>query len=370
MTVLAGIMITLCAAGLPQVKGEDSNTANEVVCELQYKTSGFNLRLTAKERPSARETKGPDFGNRMVSRGEIQGNSSFLFVWDKSQSNLYLDLNNNLDINEPNEVFSNKSHENMHVYRQFGNMSVPYILNALILSGRYYQFEVLSGFQGDVELGGKLWRVTLADNLDGVFGHGDYFAIISADSNFKVPTDGFDNFAPEEVFLDCRNWVVSYEFATKDEQTYVRARFKETSKPTGKLKIEGQFIHYLTLKKDKNSSMAVLERPEGEVVLPVGNYEIGQVYLDGGKAGLFELRDYPQGNLAIEENKSATLTIGGPLNNSVEVRRIGRVLQFNYKLKGIDGKIYKTIDTKDKKAPTFTIFRGDSEIGSGTFGFG
>jgi hypothetical protein len=72
----------------------------------------------------------------------------------------------------------------------------------------------------------------------------------------------------------------------------------------------------------------------------------------------------------VESNETATLKIGGPLKNTVEIRRVGRVLQLAYKLTGIDGKVYVPTVRDLKNPPKFAVFRGDKEIGSGTFAYG
>jgi hypothetical protein len=378
MAVLAGVMIVLCAAGLPQAKGEDANAANEVVCDLRFKLSGFNLGLTAIADSSIKETNGPNFVGREVSRGVIQSRTPnakpMLFVWDKSKGNLYLDLNNNLDLtDDANGVFSSEAGRpsnfgEMRVERQFGEVRVPYVISAYIYSSTYYLFTVRSGFEGEAELGSKRRRISFADNMDRIAGTGDYFAITSADSNFRPPADNLNFFAPNEVFLDGRNWAVSYEFMTVDGQACVRARFKETPRETGKVRIEGKFIRYLTLRNDR--SITVFENPEGEVTAPAGEQTLWQVFLDGGKSGLFERNRYSHEQLEVRKNETSTLKLGGPINNSVEAKRIGRVLQFNYKLVGADGKEYTSRNRNEENAPKFAVFKGDKEIGSGKFRFG
>ena len=72
----------------------------------------------------------------------------------------------------------------------------------------------------------------------------------------------------------------------------------------------------------------------------------------------------------MKKNETETLKVGGPLDNSVEVKRIGRVLQFSYKLVGADGKEYTSRNGNKENAPKFAVFKGNKEIGSGTFSFG
>jgi uncharacterized protein (DUF736 family) len=72
----------------------------------------------------------------------------------------------------------------------------------------------------------------------------------------------------------------------------------------------------------------------------------------------------------VRKNETLTFKTGGPLNNSVTVKHIGRVLQFSYKLVGADGKEYTSRNTDKDNAPKFAVFKGNKEIGAGTFSFG
>jgi len=379
LRILAFLAMLAIVCAPDVISAREPNEANVVECNLWYKPAGFNLRLNA-EATSLKEKTGPDFGKRRVSRGVIQserqGVGPMLFVWDQSQRKLYFDLNKNLDLTDDvNNVFSSDKpgfyqFDDMHLERQVGDVQAPYVLKAFIFSGKFYQFTVLSGFEGQVRLGDKFWRVTLADNLDGSIGYQDDFMLSSPDSNFIVATESFGKYAPKEVFLDGRGWLVSYEFATAEDRPCVRMKFEEITKKTGKLIIDGQFVRYLILKSKRESSITVLDQPQGEVIVPVGEHDISHVFLDGGKAGLFDL-DYYYGNyLTIKDNKPVTLTIGGPLKNDVGIKRVGRVLKLSCILKGSDGRQYKAADTKDRIEPAFAIFKGDKEIGSGTFSFG
>jgi hypothetical protein len=384
MSAVLAIVAVVCAVfvcdytGFCQTNAQEASEANVVECDLWYKPSGFDLRLHA-EATSLREKKGPDFGENKVNRGAIQSFPSneepMLFVWDRTQGKLYIDLNNNLDLtDDANGVFSSSElskyqFNNMQVERRFGNVPVPYVINAQMFpSSSYYFFRMKSGFEGKIQLAGRDLRVLLADNLDGVIGRGDFFAITSADSNFNPPCEPTDNDAPQEVFMDGRGWAVSFEFAIVEDRPCVRVKFKEISKPMGEVRIDGSFIRYMTLKDDR--TMIVLERPQEKVTMPVGTYILRQVYMDAGVEGMVQRSNFGTDTIRVEEDRVETLKAGGPLSNTVEVKRVGRILQFNYKLVGADGKSYVTRIRDDKKTPKFAVYKADRQIGSGTFSFG
>ena len=70
----------------------------------------------------------------------------------------------------------------------------------------------------------------------------------------------------------------------------------------------------------------------------------------------------------VDEDKPAVLKVGAPLKQIVKATRQGRVLALDYKLSGIGGETYVRDDRS--KPPTFTVYKGDKKIASGTFEYG
>jgi hypothetical protein len=108
--------------------------------------------------------------------------------------------------------------------------------------------------------------------------------------------------------------------------------------------------------------------------LPVGDYHQFHVTLAGSNlvahsAQLdFSRAAYPI--VRVASGASASLTAGGPLTNTVTVRRRGGSLQLSYRLIGADGRDYE-LDTGNRLAPPqFTVFHDGREVGSGTFEYG
>ena len=77
---------------------------------------------------------------------------------------------------------------------------------------------------------------------------------------------------------------------------------------------------------------------------------------------------------ATQARKNALLqqlsTVGGPLTNSVTVKRRGSMLVLSYRLGGADGRAYRLIRQDRTKPPQFTITQGDKQLASGAFEFG
>jgi hypothetical protein len=84
---------------------------------------------------------------------------------------------------------------------------------------------------------------------------------------------------------------------------------------------------------------------------------------------LFSVTGAPAMSVAIIENETATLKVGGPLSSSVEVQRMGNVLRLSYILTDVGGHSYTSSQRADKP-PTFSIYKGDKEIASGSFEYG
>jgi len=70
----------------------------------------------------------------------------------------------------------------------------------------------------------------------------------------------------------------------------------------------------------------------------------------------------------VGEDKPAVLKVGAPLKQILKAERQGRVLTLDYQLLGIGGENYVR-DDRDNP-PTFTVYKGDKKIASGTFEYG
>lgn len=56
-----------------------------------------------------------------------------------------------------------------------------------------------------------------------------------------------------------------------------------------------------------------------------------------------------------------------PLNHTVRVQRMGRMLKLDYALVGADGREYNLWDLGGSGNPTFAIYQGDVQVSRGTF---
>ncbi len=135
----------------------------------------------------------------------------------------------------------------------------------------------------------------------------------------------------------------------------------------GELKLEGESIVRLILRREGDNEREEFRRPEQIVELPTGKYSVQEVHLDGGYI-CYASRGQTRRRVSVTADEPATLKIGGPLKQTVKVNRQGRLLMMNHELVGVDGEQYTSGNSGEP--PTFTVYRGDEEIASDKFEFG
>jgi hypothetical protein len=141
------------------------------------------------------------------------------------------------------------------------------------------------------------------------------------------------------------------------------------SEPNGLINLQGKGIQRLVLTQQfgENESQTFNEPNESIKVAP-GKYRVSQLELRGGYSMIRGDPGRRNCQITVEEGKSATLKVGGPLSQNVKVTRQGCRLKLDYKLDGIGGEHYS--DSLREKAPTFAVYRGDVQMGNGTFAYG
>ncbi len=137
--------------------------------------------------------------------------------------------------------------------------------------------------------------------------------------------------------------------------------------PLGKLKLEGESITRLILRREGDGQREEFRRPEQIIELPVGEYRVQEVHLEGGYT--WHASSNPGRYLAsVGPNETGTLKIGAPLRHTLKVKRQGCCLTMDYALHGAGGEQYTDGDRNNP--PIFRVYRGDREIASDKFEFG
>lgn len=135
----------------------------------------------------------------------------------------------------------------------------------------------------------------------------------------------------------------------------------------GELKVQGRYIERLVLRR-KDGGTEKFDKPGETVKLPVGEYRLEQVRLQGGYSCGITRPISDADWVTVAADKPAVLEVGAPLRQQVKVQRQGSFLMLNYELLGVGGEKYTKADRN--KPPTFTVYKGDSKIASGKFEFG
>ena len=130
--------------------------------------------------------------------------------------------------------------------------------------------------------------------------------------------------------------------------------------------LEGKCIEKIDLL-DEQGQTKNFVKPGASVFLPPGQYEIEEIQLQGGySAGPYY--GFSDQQLELSPDKPCRLKCGAPLAPSVTVNREGRLLKMDYQLLDGNGREYHSSEYDNP--PTFIVYRGDQQIGSGTFEYG
>jgi hypothetical protein len=366
------------------VLASDTSSPAEYVFNLEYQPNGFNHHVNADMRDEdKRFAKEPDFAERNIVRGMLQTGANVeqytAFAWDQAKGKLYLDLNHNGDLtDDPDGIFesdgaggSYQIFEDIHLEVQRDSIRLPYVVHIYLYQFGRQQVRcdiwVRSGFSADIELYGRRWYVAVADDINGVIQKGDQLFLSPLDKDAEGGRNQHSLPLAERIFFDGHNYDLSFELKAGEMKPSVRATFTESEVPMGRLALEGKFIKRLSLR--AGSALVILDAPEAIESIPAGEYECENIFLDGGELGLFSTTNPPAVSVSVRENETATLKVGGPLSSSVKVQRMGNALQLSYNLTDVGGYSY-TSGQRTDKPPTFTIYKGDKEIASGSFEYG
>lgn len=135
----------------------------------------------------------------------------------------------------------------------------------------------------------------------------------------------------------------------------------------GVVQIEGRAIESLVLT-DAAGRERTFTKPEGQIVVPAGRYRVTTVEVAEGYQ--FEQGYSVSGAEWFEVTAKAPtkLAAGAPLVSTVTASRQGSVLELDYALVDADGRKYSP-GTRGQP-PTFKVFHGDRQVGSGKFAYG
>ncbi len=375
----------------------NSPASNAVVASLEYQETGHtiaNWSVSVKS-PTTPFKKEPAAATGKTIRGELdflgQPRNSIRFLWQRDAGKLYLDLNGNGDLTgDPGAVFTAPVSTGNYVQETFTNVHLTFntasgksrvLADILLYDYGSTQLNCTIGlrsyWQGKVTLEGRDWQagivqsgVNAADTLDS----GKLLLRPWEERNKKFSvSDGLLATVPfaRGLFLDGHAWQLECQARSQNGELSPDLRFTKQTVPLGELRITGQFISRLVL--PGGTYLVVLDHPAASVQIPVGSYyNKPEIALEqkGAAAYCEQPRSQEGDRFSVDGKAPAVLNAGGPLTNSVTASRQGRDLVLDYTLVGVGGDAY-TLATDDRtKPPSFAVYKGDKQLGSGDFEYG
>ena len=137
----------------------------------------------------------------------------------------------------------------------------------------------------------------------------------------------------------------------------------------GTLRIEGEGIERLVLQGSTGPRLFYYGR-EPNLILRAGTYRLEEVVVQGSYSSSGLQIPAQMRGLTIEPGGLVTLKLGVPLRQTVKIERWGRSLVLNYQLLGRGGESYTFTRRQGANPPTFTVYQGESQVGSGNFASG
>ena len=397
--LLLGLCLASFAPGSFAAKAQD--TAPEPRTEsfyLEYQESNFvvqNCGLTVTPGAAAFRRE-PDFGRHKIFRGSFSfgGESALAFAWDPARGKVYLDLNRNGDLTDDSGgMFECSTPIVSRLFQTFPGIRVERMTREgrkpVLLDLTLHEFNgqlgtsvgLRSFWQGKASFLGRDWQLGIIENLNPTLGTNvSRFLLmrpwVRKDEIFGVMDGSMAafNFAPD-LFLEGRAYHLDCRFQLQGGKTACVLRLKEQQAKLGELRFSGKSVQRLLL---TGPGYTVLVDSPGPLArVPIGDYSQEQIWLKEGSLEATWDLGYIQPGLShsvrpvtVSESKTAIVSAGGPLTNTVTVQQQGRHLVLQYRLVGADGNTYRLLRNDPIKPPRFAISRDGKEIAAGQFEFG
>lgn len=311
----------------------------------------------------------------------------FCFAWDSGgdwrTQKLYIDENHNGDLSDdPHGMLDlGWNHDGfVFVDIRMETRGTPVPLQYLFSMrpyrdmGRgpvYCRVYFHSAWYGDIRIEGGRWQVAVVDNLDGIIGKGDLLILGKyggKDEDLACSVEAFRFPYPEKLFLKDSLYDLEAGFIPGKDHSRLALGLSESGASLGELILEGRNIKRLVLQCEagRRSVPVILDHPGQRVLVPEGTYSRQRIYMDGGDScGLLYAECYD--DLTVASDKPAHLRYGGPLNNTVDIRRKGSSFEWRYGIEGIGGERY--FEFANRGGPRVMVFNRVDEKGNGYCSF-
>ena len=312
--------------------------------------------------------KEPEYAGSEVMRTALRSGDWFMgMAYDQSAGLLYLDRNQNLDLTDdgpgiPSQTLGYGDFRNIPVTLTHDGVAVQYALDVKSFFSYYAYANIRSGWEGDLEIGGKTVQVGLADNLDGQFDEKDLFFFDHArHREARLPFGDLDHVnLPNWIYFEGRCYRIDFSFRSEGDETVVAATIQPITGNLIELHFEGRHVSRVMIA--DGNTFGMLDWPDPVMMIPQGRYFSKRVdVLDSFTSTRMTSWEFGQ-------TSPAVLKTGGPLHKRISITRSGPSLGLNYELAGFDETGYQTDNRIGN--PAFAVYRGDRKVGEGTFRYG
>ncbi len=365
------MLLVLSTSGIPSRCWPAESGAAAPRLVVLHSTPGPALRIDfdynfRRALPSF-ENEPPSQGKR-ATRGLIPTVPPTPFLRNVADNVLYVKVDHGRDFSEGSLATCQGRYdghvcfEGLTVSTERESLVVPYIVNLYTHeAGCAGWFLVVSGWAGEFELDDQPWMLGVVDNLDG-----------RIDSNDLLYLQGPSKLMPvfpvvDTLFFGGHTFHLSLTFESINAEVVVKATLTELHPQMGQLNTEADGSRHVRLRSDRLT--ALLDDPPGTVALPVGDYRVEDCVLYDEHLGWAgpKFVECSQ-NLSVQPGPAASLRLGKPLSNTVEIARDRNLLLLDYRLVGAGGEQYAYYNWRSN--PSFTVSKGPLRIAEGTFPFG
>jgi len=321
--------------------------------------------------------KEPVYGGRSIRRHALTLSRKPLnfigLAFDDTDLKLYIDRNQNLDLTDdgpgiPAREFSPGFFHlsNVKIELTHDNIPVSYMMDIYFYGANTFYALINSGWQAEIELGGKQCEIGVSDNLDGVFNSRDSFRLDHEQNRAaRLPFGKKDRLLLFQwICFNGQIYRMEYALRVVDSETVVAATITPVVENLMDITFEGQFVSRIMLYDRESQIYGMLDWPSPEMRIPSGAYSLSQVDLLDSYSG------QPRAEQEIAVGVNTRIITGGPLKQEVAVTRRGLNLVLNHTLRGTDGIIYNADSSDGGKPPEFTVYKGDDKVFSGRFAYG
>ena len=176
-----------------------------------------------------------------------------------------------------------------------------------------------------------------------------------------------------ELFIDTKNYCLDFVDSMNNSDT-IQLKVKEKPIETGILNLKDRKIGKLMLIQGDNKLPDRLIWPKlnDDCIVPAGMLSCITFELCSSTGKVVRpSRDFTVGGLNVAAGQVTEFKAGAPLRSTVDIRKKGRLYDFDYKLVGAGGEEYRLSGlTGERIRPGFEIYRGSSKVASGSFEYG